>query len=198
MSAVRPPYCNDAGEYESGFGRMSAARPPRSIRVGTIQPCMRERSPAILPAGLRPSGHDRLRGRRSRWRAFERGREPPPPRPLPRSAGEGGLRRCSGVKRACRAGGSPAVRAGGLRFFVAATSVARNPRAFEPLCSSASDRGPSRRPYIRASARTSSATSSSGAASLMTTARFPRRSMPYTADECTIPACRACPSSRRT
>jgi hypothetical protein len=40
---------------------MSAARAPRSIRVGTIRPCLRERSPAILPAGLRPSGHDRLR-----------------------------------------------------------------------------------------------------------------------------------------
>jgi hypothetical protein len=27
---------------------MSAARPPRSIRVGTIRPCLRERSPAVL------------------------------------------------------------------------------------------------------------------------------------------------------
>jgi hypothetical protein len=42
-------------------GRMSAARPPRSIRVAAIRLPLRERSPAILPAGLRPSGHDRLR-----------------------------------------------------------------------------------------------------------------------------------------
>jgi hypothetical protein len=44
------------------FGRMSAARPPRSIRVAAIRLPLRERSPAVLPAGLRPSGHDRLRG----------------------------------------------------------------------------------------------------------------------------------------
>jgi uncharacterized protein (DUF302 family) len=47
-----------------GYGRMSAARPPRSIRVAAILPPLRERSPAKLPAGLRPSGHDRLRGDR--------------------------------------------------------------------------------------------------------------------------------------
>jgi hypothetical protein len=44
------------------FGRMSAARPPRSIRVAAIRLPLRERSPARCalsrrgPAGLRPSG----------------------------------------------------------------------------------------------------------------------------------------------
>jgi hypothetical protein len=63
---------------------MSAARPPRSIRVGTIQPCLRERSPAILPAGLRPSGHDRLRGRWCGWRTPARQPGIPLNPPLPK------------------------------------------------------------------------------------------------------------------
>jgi hypothetical protein len=62
---------------------MSAARPPRSIRVGTIRPCLRERSPAIQPAGLRPPGHDRLRGPWCGWRAFAPRQVAPSPGPSP-------------------------------------------------------------------------------------------------------------------
>jgi hypothetical protein len=73
---------------------MSAARPPRSIRVAAIRPPLRERSPAILPAGLRPSGHDRLRGRdRIGWPGTVRRQPNPPKSPF----AKGGLHsaRCS-------------------------------------------------------------------------------------------------------
>jgi hypothetical protein len=33
---------------DDGFGRIPAGAGSRSIRVGTIRPCLRERSPAIL------------------------------------------------------------------------------------------------------------------------------------------------------
>jgi hypothetical protein len=45
----------------------------RQARVAAILPPLRERSPAILPAGLRPSGHDRLR---------KGGPHPPAPSPI--------------------------------------------------------------------------------------------------------------------
>jgi hypothetical protein len=130
----RPPACRRprsarpcCGRYGcEAFGpRMSAARPPRSIRVAAILPPLRERSPAILPAGLRPSGHDRLRGHPRGWRGFALRQVAPSPGPSPAPQGRGDS--ADGAVRiaASRTGGSPAVRAGGLRSPVAATSVAR-------------------------------------------------------------------------
>jgi hypothetical protein len=94
---------------------MSAARPPRSIRVGTIQPCLRERSPAILPAGLRPSGHDRLRGDRCGPRAHVPQQIAPSPGPSPAPQGRGDSAAAPARVPAVGTGGGPAVRGGGLR-----------------------------------------------------------------------------------
>jgi hypothetical protein len=65
--------------FARAFGRMSAARPQRSIRVAAILPPLRERSPAKLPAGLLPSGHDRLRGLSAHRRHSPGGRHAPSP-----------------------------------------------------------------------------------------------------------------------
>jgi hypothetical protein len=93
---------------KADLGRMSAARPPRSIRVAAIRLPLRERSPAILPAGLRPSGHDRLRGLPCETRPHVRAAgcyyQPQPPTPEGRPA--------------VREGGHGVVRAGGFNHLL--------------------------------------------------------------------------------
>jgi hypothetical protein len=79
------------GGWNMTGGRMSAARPPRSIRVGTKRPCPRERSPAKPPAGLRPDGSRSLAREGSPRHAPPsrlRREAPHPPAPSP-TRGEG-------------------------------------------------------------------------------------------------------------